>query len=124
MTESQLSRKWMNRLQQQCAEAKEHILILNCQGKSRLPRGVSDYLVLYKSRWFSIEFKTKLGRRSNYQKDFIEQTNRCKGIGFFLTIDPNYKWYLVECYNTGDTDKLGVAEWKIGEERRLLLAWA
>jgi len=87
MTESSLSKKWMDRLQQQCAEHKEHILILNCQGKSRLPRGVSDYLVLYKGRWLSIECKRKTKIRSN-QEDFLNQTTFAGGVGLSIKFLP------------------------------------
>jgi len=116
MTESQLSKKWMQRLQQQCAEAKEHILILNCQGKSRLPRGVSDYLVCYNSRWFSIEFKKDRKDLSDYQRDFLILTNRSNGIGLTITIhkDQSYKVSVIEFFDSKEFNK--------GKERELLLS--
>jgi len=87
MTETYLSRRWIKKLLHQCAAAGEKILILNTQGKSALPRGVSDYLLCYRGRWISLEFKVAddgESKLSDYQQEFLSSTTLAGGIAWVV----------------------------------------
>lgn len=45
-------------------------------------RGVSDLLGIYKGRPLAIEVKTKTGRVSPYQKEFLDRWRAAGGVGF------------------------------------------
>ncbi len=45
-------------------------------------RGVSDILGVWKGRLLAIEVKTKTGKLSEHQEEFLKDVNRVGGIGF------------------------------------------
>ena len=52
------------------------------QGPMSQPKGVSDILGIWQGRLLAIEVKTRTGKVSQYQQDFIDTINREGGIAF------------------------------------------
>ena len=54
----------------------------NFSGPMQHPKGISDILGIWEGRFLAIEIKTKTGRVSDHQKEFLRCINQFGGLGF------------------------------------------